>query len=812
MSWKNVKLIFLREVRDQFRDRRTLFMVVVLPLLLYPAMGIGMVQMTVTFSEQARRVFVAGNEEIPVPTFLDNDRIAPRFFENEQDADRLRIVLNDAESIGRQPAEIRPKLQTFADEVKTRTPRLERLRDVQSQLADTRLSAQDRPALEEEQRVLRQELDAWFVNSPVQVLVLFPAGYRERYEAASAALADPARRDEPTKPLPLPILLHNSANEKSELAFQRVRRALDRWNDELLQDRLRQAKLPASLPNPVPLGSIDLAEPDQLIANLWSKLFPALLVMMSVTGAFYPAVDLGAGEKERGTMETLLISPASRTEIVFGKFLTVLLFSLTTALLNILSMGFTGQQMLSAIETVRHSPLGDLSFPPLTSLMWVLLLAIPLASLFSALSLSVAMFARSSKEGQYYLTPLLMVTLGLTIFCMNPGIELTPYYSVLPVVGPALLLKSLLLGGNAALLAAPYALPVVCSSMLYSLLALGWATDQFQREDILFREAERFELKLWLQHLLREKEATPSVAEAGVCFVLILMLSFAFLVANQKSGAVAGGAESIMTTQFIFLVCTVGLPPVFMAMLLTTHVTRTLKLTWPGIKFLIVGFTLAFTLQPLSLTLMGWLDPFFPDVPDSVKAVLGAMEKAPLWLSLAAIAVAPAVCEELAFRGFILSGLQHARHRWVPIVVSALMFGVIHMIPKQQFNAALLGLVLGLLAVRSGSLLPGVLFHFIFNGSQVLAMHLQEEHFKSPLVRRFVNLQTGEDGPSLQFSPLTLSVCAVISTALLVWLCRHGRSSLVENPVKLAHSELPPMGRAPAPVQDGTEPAFGSRS
>lgn len=809
MSWKNINLIFLREVRDQLRDRRTLFMVVVLPLLLYPAMGIGMVQMTVTFSEQTRRVLVLGANELPVPSFLKEGSFDPRFFENPDDAARLRVITEGPESLAAQPADVRESLRSFLSHSDERRGRMERLRDVQARLLELKEYSPDRPALEDEQRTLRQEFDAWFAQAPVQAVVVVPRGYREAYERATAALAGGDSQELEAISPPEPVVLHNSANEKSQIAYQRVRRALERWNDELLQDRLRQAHLPASLPHPAPWTSIDLADHEQLLANVWSKLFPALLVMMSVTGAFYPAVDLGAGEKERGTMETLLISPASRTEIVLGKFFTVMLFSLTTALLNLLSMGFTGQHMLSALGSVRNSPIGDLSPPPLASLVWVVLLALPLASLFSALSLSLAMFARSSKEGQYYLTPLLMVTLGLTIFCMNPGIELTPYYSVLPVVGPALLLKSLLLGGNAALSAAPYALPVVLSSLFYSLLALWWATDQFQREDILFREAERFELRLWLQHLMREKEPTPSVSEAGVCFVLILLLSFAFLVASQKSPALVDGPEAVMTAQFIFLVATVGMPPVFMALLLTTSARKTLKLSLPPLKFLIVGFTLPFALQPLSLELMRILDPFFPPLPESMKLVLGAMGEAPLWLSLAAIAVAPAVCEELAFRGFILSGLQRGRHRWAPVVISALMFGVIHMIPKQQFHAALLGLVLGLLAVRSRSLLPGVIFHFLFNGTQVLSSRLPPEAFDNGWVSRLVRIVPGEGGENLQFSPVLLAVCGVVSAGQLWWLWRNGAPSIQENPSK---SVLPASGASRVPLPEsgrGTEAALG---
>ena len=122
---------------------------------------------------------------------------------------------------------------------------------------------------------------------------------------------------------------------------------LQSWERRILQAELKAASLPETLPTPIQIEDVDLAAREQLSANLWSKLFPALLVIMALTGAFYPAIDLCAGEKERGTMETLLICPASRTEIVLGKFLTVLLFSVTTALLNLSSLGFTGKYMVS---------------------------------------------------------------------------------------------------------------------------------------------------------------------------------------------------------------------------------------------------------------------------------------------------------------------------------------------------------------------------------------------------------------------------------------------------------------------------------
>ena len=333
-----------------------------------------------------------------------------------------------------------------------------------------------------------------------------------------------------------PVIIHNSADEKSHITFNRVSIVLERWEDEILEKRLESAHLPANLHHPVEPRETDLALNEQLKSKLWSQLFPALLVLMSLTGAFYPAIDLAAGEKERGTMETLLICPASRSEIVLGKFLTVMTFSVTTAVLNLVSMGITGRYMVSVVGAQTMRAIETPSMPSMIDIFWIVILLIPLAAMFSAVCLALATFARSSKEGQYYLTPLLMVTLGLTIFCISPGVELTerPMYSVMPICGVALLLKGLLLSSVSISSIYVYAIPVLISTTFYSFLALYWAIEQFKSENVLFREAERFELKLWFRHLLRDKELTPSFSEAMFCFVLIMLLQFASFSRGEK--------------------------------------------------------------------------------------------------------------------------------------------------------------------------------------------------------------------------------------------------------------------------------------
>ncbi len=803
MTWKNVKLIFLREVRDQLRDRRTLFMVAVLPLLLYPAMGIGMTYMTVNFSEQVRTVAILGAKDLPPPPLLDPkrpDHFLPEYFGTAADVEKLRVITEatldqppekglpveqqEAErAFLKQALEYRGTLEQLGVLSRARAAAEEKSVRLSyagpEKQAELDASKQNVQALKDQEQNLKTKIDRWFSAAPVQVLIIVPTGFATKLAEANRQLATHSPEGSQIDAMPRLVILQNSADEKSQLASHRIREALSAWENRLREARLELAGLPRSLSSPVDPTNIDVAAKDDLSANLWSKLFPALLVMMGVTGAFYPAIDLGAGEKERGTMETLLISPARRSEIVMGKFLTVMLFSISTAILNMMSMGLTGQHVLSVASGGAGA--GIVEFPSTVSLLWVLILAIPLSALFSATSLALAMFASSSKEGQYYLTPLLMVTMGLTMFCLSPAIEIQPYYSILPVAGPALLLKALLGSSASAGHLSVYFLPVIGSSIFYSVVALNWAISLFDREEILFREAERFDLGLWIKHILRDKDPVPGRTEAAICFAVILLSQFAAMSGMQSAIKNLGEDGplrhfSLLKWQTIYLVATVGVPPLLMAILLTSSVRRTLKLYWPKWQYLVLGVVLPVVLQPVAIELIHQLEWFFPKPPAGLEEILKSFSdpNIPLWWPLVAVAVAPAICEELAFRGFMLSGLQSGRQRsfWTPILISAVCFGVVHMIAHQVFNAILLGIVLGLLAVRSRSLLPGVIFHFIFNGMQVAQTRIPVRYFESPVMKWLFSVESESGQTAVRFNAPLLAISGLLSVGLVTWLIR----------------------------------------
>jgi sodium transport system permease protein len=778
LNWRNVFLILRREVRDQLRDRRTLFMIAILPLILYPAMGLGIYQLAFVFRQKPRTVVVLGAENLPRdPPLIEGNRFSSQWFHPGADPARLVVITDEPGSAAQAAA---------GDGALKAEPLLERAQIIRRVLHGD-----------------RQVVGELFGTSGLQVLVVIPPGFGDNLNRVREQLSQGRGGSGVLTDYPRPEIVFNKADEKSQITYNRVSNVLEKWEATILDDWLKLAELDKSFTHPVLTDPVDVALDEQMAASAWSKLFPALLIIMSVTGAFYPAIDLVAGEKERGTMETLLICPATRTEIVLGKFFTVMLFSCTTALLNLTSMGLTGKHIFSRMPTGAFSGSAGVSFPPVSALFWIVILLLPLSALFSALCLALATFARSSKEGQYYLTPLLMVTLGLTMLCLSPGVELTPLYSVLPIAGAALLLKGLLLSTLHTGALYVYVGPVLVTSLGYSALALWWAIDQFKREDVLFREGERFELKLWIRHLLRDKEPLPSFSEAVFCFVIIMLLQFfamRFFQERLSPADLTGGGSLVMKLILIQQLALVASPALMMGVILTTSVRNTFRIHLPDWKVMLAAGVLPLAIHPLSVELLSRMKWFFGDLPPGIGDALRPMSDAsqPLWFVLLTFAVAPAVCEELVFRGFLLSGFGRRGRIAVALGLSSVAFGIIHMIPEQVFNTALLGVVLGMLAIRSNSLFPCVLFHFLNNTLGVVHSRFGAELYEKALPSTLFALDDG----GLRYRWPMLALCLAIAVPILAWLFRpahdEGHGTDATSHPEARHGGLPLLTVPPA--------------
>lgn len=730
MNWSNVKLILHREVRDQLRDRRTLFMIAVLPLLLYPLLGMSMFQVLQFVREHATRVLVIGADELPDdPRLIDGDHFAERWFSAASKARLLQLAFVTGE------AATRPTDEMFADARRS---------------------------------VAQGEYEA---------VVYFPPGFGRRLDEFRKSLTGDraATGEEPKRSVPSPEVYYNTAKEKSQITFIRVEQVIARWTEAIGKQNLAESHLPETAARPFELAEHDVAvEQGHRDAAVWSKLLPFLLLIWALTGAFYPAIDLCAGEKERGTLETLLSSPAERSEIVWGKLLTIMLFSMITALLNLASMGVTGSFIVHSLPKEIGPP------PPLTPL-WLVLALVPMSALFSALCLALASFARSSKEGQYYLMPLMLITMPLVLLPMAPGVELTLGNSLIPVTGVVLLLRALLEGNLLAAL--PYVPVVVMVTLACCLWSIRWAVDQFNSESVLFRESERLDLGLWLRHLVRDRGDTPSPAEALFCGLLILLIRFfmGLMMDQPAPGAFAPWAKLILITQLT----TVLTPALLMTIMLTRSPRKTLLLRLPPLGSVPAAVLLALALHPAAAQLAIVVQRIYP-VNEAMREAMQLSFDAstPIWQLLAVLAVAPAFCEELAFRGFMLSGLRHLGHKWQAILISSIFFGIVHGMLQQSIVACIMGLVIGYLAVQTGSLLPAIVYHFTTNSLPLLFGQLLEQPAAQQADWSWLIARHGEV-PYVFTWPAT-ALAGLAAAALLYWFHRLPYARTAEETLQAA--------------------------
>ena len=270
---------------------------------------------------------------------------------------------------------------------------------------------------------------------------------------------------------------------KSELAAGNVEEYLKAYRDEVITERLTANHLPAELLKPFEVKTQNIAPPAKVAGALLGGVIAYLLIFMCLNGGMHPAIDLTAGEKERGTMETILSSPVSRTHLVIGKFLLVLTASLVTALLLIISLGTTfgvAQRFKVFGEGGADTP--SLTIGPL-AIASVFIMAIPLAVLFSAILITIAVFAKTHKEAQSYIMPMMFLVIIPAMSAMLPGVELTLKLAIVPLLNMSLLCKQLVTGEYHW----NYIALIFISTSVYAAGALFLAVKMFQRESVLLR-------------------------------------------------------------------------------------------------------------------------------------------------------------------------------------------------------------------------------------------------------------------------------------------------------------------------------------
>jgi sodium transport system permease protein len=338
---------------------------------------------------------------------------------------------------------------------------------------------EDSPAVVEGLRKLDKieivpESSGWkdqIINKEIRAAVEIPAGFQ----------SDVAREKSDT------VKIYNYEGElKSEFATEKVEKYMKDYRDTVVKERLAAKNLPETVLKPFEVKQENVAPPEKVSGAAFGGIIGYMVILLCMTGAMYPAMDLTAGEKERGTMETILSSPISRMHLVLGKFFLILTAALGTAALSVLSMGVSFSLLGHYTERTAggHDAAAGLllRLGPKTVIS-VFLVALPVAVLFSATLMTIALFAKTYKEAQSYLTPMTFVVIIPAVAAMLPGVELTPKLSLIPILNVSLLCKELVAGTYHW----NFIAIIFTSTCVYAAAALFIAIKMFQRESVLFR-------------------------------------------------------------------------------------------------------------------------------------------------------------------------------------------------------------------------------------------------------------------------------------------------------------------------------------
>lgn len=412
MNWKYIFTVYLKELKDSLRDRRTLISIIVIPTFVMPALFFGVGKIATGVVSKAR-------EEVS-PVMVLGGEDSPGVLAELQASKKLRLV-----------------------------PLAE---DWKQQISDKR----------------------------VRAVVKIPAGFEAGLKASAAP----------------DVVIYNYEGElKSGIAAGELENLFRGLRDRTVATQLQERSLPATLVKPFDFKRENVAPPEKVGGNLLGGIVPYVIIILCFTGAIYPAMDLTAGEKERGTMETLLCSPVARVNLVLGKFLMVLTGSLAAMALSLCSMGLSAAVAgvlfasnggaAKAVAAANQAKAAGSMIPMIDplGLLGVLGMVFPMAVFFSAVIFTVALFAKSFKEAQSYVQPMVFVVIMPAVVGMLPGIELNLKLALVPILNLSLVCKEMLSGvwhWN-------YIALIFGSSCVYAAIALGLAVKMFNREDVIFR-------------------------------------------------------------------------------------------------------------------------------------------------------------------------------------------------------------------------------------------------------------------------------------------------------------------------------------
>ncbi|WP_444994576.1 ABC transporter permease [Aliikangiella sp. IMCC44359] len=291
-------------------------------------------------------------------------------------------------------------------------------------------------------------------------------------------------------------IYYNDSASTSAFMFRRVNKTIEPLETELLEKRLAELGISKeqgdAIKNPIELSKKSTADNRESIGEVIGAFLPYILILIGLQGAMFPALDLGVGEKERGTLETLLLTPVPRFQLVFAKFLVIFSTSFIAIFLTLISFGLIagifGKLVLEKFIPPSGSAkisglLESLSSISMTDVGLMFLMLIPIAAIFASVLLSISIYARTFKEAQNYMSPFMILVFLPLLLPMLPGVKLDWTWAAVPITNVSLAIKEIFKGTiDMSMLGVIFISTTIIAGALLALC--NW---WFQREQVLFR-------------------------------------------------------------------------------------------------------------------------------------------------------------------------------------------------------------------------------------------------------------------------------------------------------------------------------------
>ena len=308
------------------------------------------------------------------------------------------------------------------------------------------------------------ELEKNILNQTIDAGIVIPNDTQEKYQQM--------------KPVDLKLFFRSAKGEN--INERRINDILDEYYAQILESRYIKLKIDKEFLKPFSLEKIDVASNQEKFGKTIGTFLPYLFLILCFTGAMYPALDLGAGEKERGTLETILTSPANKIEILSGKFIVVSIFAMMSVLFGLLGMLFAVKINTQIPQEIVSVAINILGAKPV---ILMLSLLIPIALFFSSFLLAVSFYARTFKEAQSIMGPLNMLIIVPIMIGLMPGVSLNVSTAWIPILNVSLAMNDIIAGT----LSWTLYFEVMFSLLFFTFCSIWLSVKFISREEVIFR-------------------------------------------------------------------------------------------------------------------------------------------------------------------------------------------------------------------------------------------------------------------------------------------------------------------------------------